>query len=465
MRGSSMSTKNRENNPGKTVLWSLLMGILMVGSAVLVPYLQVGGQALHPVYLGAAVVLAVGAVVFGAVFEPKTTEGFRFWLIPLVYVISVAFLLLFDRPFTFPFWTFGGILILCAMKLRFGMFLNIFLLYIIGSLQPVFVSEVLIVQVLCLILFGIVMPHAKSWKDAVNILVSVAAVLICVRIVCYISMDKATLTNDIFYVAVVYAVVIFAALLLSKGLQETILLQEQSESFEFLEELAAGAEEQDANVSEYIAMTEGGEEATAGQHPVQGASGEDLPNLAVYLDKRVEDAALTARLKELCDESAPLLERFSKKFPQAFLHVRRVALFAAEVAERMQDTNVALVKCGGYYHEIGRLYGEKSLTNTLAVAADEAFPQMLRDVLREHTVDGDKPTSKEAALLLLTDNICGMCEHLKKTQKGKIVIVKVIEKAITLRLTKGDLNYSGLTAADLAVIRNTMAEVIKEDMF
>ena len=58
-----------------------------------------------------------------------------------------------------------------------------------------------------------------------------------------------------------------------------------------------------------------------------------------------------------------------------------------------------------------------------------------------------------------------MCEHLKKTQKGTLLISKVIEKALTLRLAKGDFNRSGLTAADLAVIRNTMVEVIKEDMF
>lgn len=465
MRGSSMSTRNRENNPRKTVLWSLLMGILMIGSAVFVPYLREGGQALRPVYLVLATVLAVGAVVFGAVFEPRTKEGFRFWLIPLAYLISVAFLLLFDRPFTFPFWTFGGMLILCALKLRFGMFMNIYLLYIIGSLQTALVSEVLIVQVLCLILFGFVMPHAKVWKDAVNILVSVAAVLVSVRIVCYFTMEKSTLTNDIFCVAVVYAVVICAVLLLSKGLQETVLLQEQSENFEFLEELAAGAEEQDANVSEYIAMTEGDEEARTDSVPMQAFPSEDLPNLSVYLEKRMEDAALNAQLEPLCEESTPLLERFAQKYPKAFLHARRVALSAAEVAGQMEDVNAALVKCGGYYHEIGRLRGEKSLANTLAIAKEENFPQALQDVLREHTVDGDKPTSKEAALLLLTDNICGMCEHLKKTQKGTILIVKVIDRALNLRLTKGDFNRSGLTAADLTVIRNTMAEVIKEDMF
>ena len=76
-----------------------------------------------------------------------------------------------------------------------------------------------------------------------------------------------------------------------------------------------------------------------------------------------------------------------------------------------------------------------------------------------------KPTSKEAALLMLTDNICEMCEYLKKTQKGKILIAKVIDRALNLCLSKGDLSLSGLTVSEFAVIRNTMTDVIKEEMF
>ena len=348
-------------------------------------------------------------------------------------------------------------MLLCACKLRYGMVLNMFLLFVIGSRQTDFITEVLIVQVLCLVLFGFVMPHAKVWKDGVNILVSVAAVLVSVRIICFFTMNRTSLTNDIFCVAVVYGIVICTVLLLSKGLQETVLLQEQNESFEFLEELAAGAEEQDINVSEYIAMTEEARDSVAVVLPAA-----DIMQLS---GSREEEEDLALRLEALCSESAPLLVRLSQKFPKSFLHARRVALFASEVAERMDGVNSVLVRCGGYYHEIGRLRGEKSLENTLALAREEEFPIALQHVLREHTVGGDKPTSKEAALVLLTDNICGMCEHLKKTQKGTILISKVIDRALNLRLTKGDLSQSGLSAMDLSVILNTMSEVIKEDMF
>lgn len=444
MRGSKMSRKNYASSKKKAVLWNLIMCIFMMGSAVLVPFLRESGHAFSPVYLGLAAVLSLGAAIYALFFESKTADGVLFWMIPLVFMISVAFLLLFDNPFMFPFWTFGGVLLLCAFRLRYGMFLNIYFLFVIGSMQETLLSEVLIVQVLCLLLFGFVMPYAKSWKDGVNILISVAAVLVSVRIVCYFIMDRETLTNDIFRVAVVYAIVIVAVLLLSKALQETVLLREQNESFDFLEELAAGTEEQ---------YGENGTEPI----PVMNLGQAVVP---IVVDSKQKD-----ELEALCGEQAELLTLFSKKYPKAFLHARRVAIFASEVAERMGAVNTLLVKCGGYYHEIGRLRGEKSVENTLAVAKEENFPLVLQRVLREHTVDGEKPTSKEAALLLLTDNICGMCEHLKKTQKGRILITKVIDRALNLRLTKGDLSYSGLTAGDLTVIRNTMAEVIKEDMF
>ena len=445
------------------ILWGLFMGILMMAGAVFVPYLRDGGQALHPLYLGLAGGLTLAAVLYACLFEQKASEGFLFWLIPIAYLISVAFLLLFDNPFTFPFWTFGGMLLLCAFRLRYGMFLNVFLLFIIGSRQTEIVTEVLIIQILCLLLFGFVMPYAKVWKDTVNVLISVAAVLISVRIVCFFTMEKEALTGDIFCVAVVYAIVVCAVVLLSKGLRESIFIQEQTEHFDFLEELAAGAEEQDAGVSEYIALTEGNDrEAYVFERTFENVSDTEYVSENSTL---AFDGEVLSQLEELSKENAPLLQQMQQTYPKAFLHARRVALFASEVAERLEGVNVTLTKCGGYYHEIGRLRGEKTLGNTLAVADESGFPTVLRDVLREHTVGGDKPTSKEAALVLLTDNICGMCEHLKKTQKGTILISKVIDRALNLRLTKGDLSQSGLSAKDLSVTLNTMSEVIKEDMF
>ena len=275
----------------------------------------------------------------------------------------------------------------------------------------------------------------------------------------YFTMGKEALTGDIFSVAITYFIVIGAVLLLSKCLWKAEWFQEQSESFEFLEELAAGAEGQLFDGSEYMVTDEAEYEMSSASGNAYVFSADDMAGWNTLSEDN------NAKLEALSSEEAPLLVEFAQKYPKAFLHVRRVAIFASEVARQMENVNALLTMCGGYYHEIGRLQGAKSLENTLTIAENNEFPSPLVSVLREHTVDGDKPRSKEAALVLLTDNICGMCEHLRKTQKGKILVSKVIDRALNLRLAKGDLSQSGLTAKDLSVIRNAMIEVMKEDMF
>lgn len=462
MRESKMSTEKSFSYKLKTVLWHLMMCILMIGGALVIPLLREGDHAISHVYVILVALLVFGTLLYAGFFERKTTEGILFWLIPVVYVISYALLLLVSKPLVMPFWCFGGILLLCAFKIRYGMFLNYFFLFLVGSMQTELSREAFVIQVLSLLLLGIVMPYAKSFRDTVNILISLAAVIVSVRIVCFFVIGKEQLTNDIFAISAVYAAVVIVALVFSKLLQENHFVQAQNENFDFLEELAASAEEHDADVLESLIAAENDAE----NKEVMKEEAVWMPQLSMQETAASEnDTELNAQLEALCAEEAPLLTQLSKRYAGAYLHANRVALLASEIAERLDGVNALLVKCGGFYHEIGRLRGKNTLENTLAVAEQEGFPAALKAVLREHTVTGDKPTSKEAAVVLLTDNICSMCEYLRKTQKGKILVVKVIDKALNLRITKEDLSISGLTVKEFSIIRNTMAEVIKEDMF
>lgn len=461
MYGNKMSRRIKVSDKRNAVLWSLLMCALMIGSAVIAPLLREGGQAIKPLYMIFLAGLSVAASAYVYFFEAGAIKGILFGLIPLVYVISFALLLLFDKPLIFPFWCFGGTLLLCAFKLRYGMLLNYFLLFVIGSMQNQPSGEVLVIHMLCLILLGFVMPFAKSWRNGVNILISIAAVVISVRIVFFFIIGKEALTSDIFYIVAVYGAIVFAVILFSGLLQENLLPEYKDESFDFLEELAAGAEEQDTELLNYLALTEEYTQNTEAVITTEEAS----VSQAAETPGKEEYNALSEVLQKLCAEDAPLLLQLSQKNTEAYLHVKRVAQLAEDIAKRLDGVNPLLVKCGGYYHEIGRLRGRNTLDNTLAVAKQEGFPELLIHVLKEHTVNGDKPTTKEAALLLLTDNICGMCEYLKKTQEGKILVVKVIDKALALRISKEDLSQSGLTVKEFSIIRNAMTELIKEDMF
>ncbi|MGN1084630.1 MAG: hypothetical protein ACI4QX_06480, partial [Lachnospiraceae bacterium] len=232
-------------NKRRTVLWHLLMLVLMLGSAVLIPVLREEGQAASPFYYLFAAVLALAVTAYAFFFEPKLTEGMLFWLSPLLYVISFAFILLFEQPLFLPFWCFGGILLLCTFGVRYGLLLNYFFLFLIGSTQQSPSMEALVMQFLCLLLLGILMPYVKKWTDAVNVMISLAAVIVSVRLVFFFAVKQELLTGDIFSLAAAYTVVVIASFLFSGLLRENVVLQTQKEYFDFLEELAAGVEEQE----------------------------------------------------------------------------------------------------------------------------------------------------------------------------------------------------------------------------
>ncbi|MBQ9768265.1 MAG: HD domain-containing protein [Lachnospiraceae bacterium] len=457
---------------------------LMMGSAVLIPHLRESEETVATTYYVFAAVLSVGAAAYAFLFERKVSEGMLFWLLPLAYVISVALLLLVEAPLVLPFWCFGGILLLSAFKIRYAVLLNYYLLFLIGSTGSQVTKEALVMQVLCLLLLGFVMPLVKKWTDAVNVIISVIALLVSVRIIFFFTAKQEILDDDIFGIALVYVVIILAATLFSRMLQSNTAQTNEPQNFDFLEELAASAEVQDAELLQEMEAEQSVEEKFATVLDTNWAEVEasvsetaETEELVTYTEASAEDttavdravtesdAALTEALSKLCNEEAELLVKLSKEHPSAFFHARRVALIASEIAERLEGVNALLVKTGGYYHEIGRVLGKNTLENTLLAAEAEDFPAPLVSVLREHTVNGDKPTTKEAALVFLTDNICSMCEYLKKSQGGRVLIEKVIDKALNLRITKGDLNASGLSIKEFSVIRNTMAEIIKEDMF
>lgn len=467
MRVSSMETSVTINKK-KAVLLSIVMLGLMVGGSVLVPLLRETGERMSDSYYIWSAVLSVAALVFLLVFERNVLSGKVAWLIPLVFLISIILFLLFDRPLQMPFWCFGGILLVCGFKLRFGMVLNYYFLFLAGSTQNPVIKEAVVMQVLCLMLLGLTMPYAKKWKDAVEIIVSVFAVLVSVRILFFFLERKSIKDTDIFYLALVYIIVVIISVYFANLLREASFRKKKEATFDYLEELAVSVEAQDTELLNEILFEKEQEEAALEAanlshevpEPDTEADKAFYGSLAVA-EQPADEEALTA----LCAENAPLLEQLRISHRNAYLHARRVALLSSEIAENLEGVQNILVKAGGYYHEIGRLLGKNTMDNTLLVAEREGFPAELCDVLREHSVNGDKPTTKEAALVLLTDNICSMCEYLKKNQSGRLLIDKVIDKALNLRLSKGDLNDSGLTVKEFSVIRNSMAELMKEDMF
>jgi len=104
-----------------------------------------------------------------------------------------------------------------------------------------------------------------------------------------------------------------------------------------------------------------------------------------------------------------------------------------------------LAFAGGLYHEIGRLLGPDYVKNGEELAGQYKLPKEVSDMIRQHNFKVELPKTKEAAIVMLSDNIFSTILYLKNSGETSITAEKVIENTFSIRLNKGTLDESGIS--------------------
>ena len=209
-------------------------------------------------------------------------------------------------------------------------------------------------------------------------------------------------------------------------------------------------------------------------------------------------------LMELSDLNRPLLKRLIMEAPGTYHHSLMVGNMVEAVASDVA-ANGLLARVSAYYHDIGKLAkpeyffenkGEnfnkhEKLSPTMSalilashvkegldLAKKEKMPKVVMDGIREHhgttvmaffynkaleydshdsvNVDdfrypGPRPQSKETALIMLADSCEAAVRSLKEPTSPRIRAL--VTKIFAARMNDGELDNSGLTLNDIAVIR------------
>ncbi len=219
------------------------------------------------------------------------------------------------------------------------------------------------------------------------------------------------------------------------------------------------------------------------------------------------------KLSELSTMDNPLLKQLSMTAPGTYQHSVRVANLAEAAAQRI-NANSLLVKVGAYFHDIGKTkkpeyfienlrQGEENKHTKLApkisalilknhvkdgveMAEEYGLPEEVINFIKEHhgtklmtyfynkalsmaeengeqvreeeyRYPGPKPTSKETAILMITDAI----EAASRTLNSPITpgkIQHVVEKIVKSIIDDGQLDESDLTFKELNEIKKTFVE-------
>lgn len=215
------------------------------------------------------------------------------------------------------------------------------------------------------------------------------------------------------------------------------------------------------------------------------------------------------KLLELANPNQPLIKRLLVEAPGTYHHSLMVGNLA-EVATEAINGNSLLARVGAYYHDIGKLerpnfFKENQLTDnphdkmtpnlsTLVItshthdgvemAEKYKIPTKVRDIIQQHhgttlvayfyhkakkgekgdsikeedfRYEGPKPSTKEAAVVMLADSVEAAVRSMTDKTEGKIE--GLVRKIIKDKLDDGQLDLCNLTLKDLDNIAKSFMKV------
>ena len=219
----------------------------------------------------------------------------------------------------------------------------------------------------------------------------------------------------------------------------------------------------------------------------------------------------TVRLLELSNPNNPLLKKLLTEAPGTYHHCILVGNLAEAAAESV-GAEPLVVRVGAYYHDIGKIkrpyfFIENQLggdnphdkiapslstliltshvKDGVELAKENKLPQPIIDIIEQHhgkslvsfffhkalegdrseTVneedfryEGPKPRTKEAAIVMLADNIEAAVRSLQNPTAGRVE--GLVRKIIKDRLMDGQLDECDLTLKDLDAIASSFVRVL-----
>ncbi len=160
-----------------------------------------------------------------------------------------------------------------------------------------------------------------------------------------------------------------------------------------------------------------------------------------------------AEYMEINDPMYPLLVSLKDISEKDYYHAVHTAYFCDRIATEL-GLDVKVVKCAGYYQNIGIIHGNNSWSETLTILQGADFPEKPLTVIRELTDPGETLHSKEAAVVLFSNLVVSSVLYLiDKNPEAEINYDSVIEAVFKSRLDNGTLNDNAISIADIRLMK------------
>lgn len=164
-------------------------------------------------------------------------------------------------------------------------------------------------------------------------------------------------------------------------------------------------------------------------------------------------------LQHVLEPDFPLMVRMQQYSMPLMVHSMRISRLSEGAAGELGGRTF-LAKAGGLYHEIGRIEDEEHYIEAgEKLGREYEFPEVLLEVMRQHSTGFEAPKSIEAAIIMLSDCIVSTSEYLEKSEKRDMISDEhLVNSIFKNRVEKGNLKESGITQENLERLRKYYIE-------
>lgn len=255
--------------------------------------------------------------------------------------------------------------------------------------------------------------------------------------------------------------------------------------------------------------------AQVGGSLVNGLLSAAFALVGLYAIGYILNIPTSLKLAELMQPNHPLLQRMLREAPGTYQHSLQVANLA-ELGAQQIDANAALVRVAAMYHDVGKILNPHFFIENQAegvnphdvlndpyksariiighvlegdrLARSHHLPTRLREFIFEHhgttpviyfyrqaieqsegggedvdigefSYPGPRPRTRESAILMLADG-CESSVRARRPQ-SKHEVQETVDYIFDARLREHQLDESGLTLSDLAVLRDTFLTALQ----
>ena len=351
----------------------------------------------------------------------------------LSYLISLLLLMLIPDAKVNSLWMLGGLMVSMMIDYRLGLLIHFNMALILGITFFVAVQTMillLVISVLLCLLSGALKQLSMAVYAVIIILSTNMTLSFVINNFMIDSKEVYPYFNSLFSLFIILVVSILSYLLYQKFAVDPV-----------------------PDLLQFV-------EAAQVKDPVQVIPMEDTENYNVREDITDDDgqeesedilpygAQLRTSFDLLIQEENDLLLKLKEVSEQLYQH----ALYIGDISLRAAaaiGANEMIAKAGGLYHEIGKLNSNSNyIEEGLKIAQEYGFPRELIVILKQHNIKFEKPTSVEAAIVMLSDHVISTIDYIEKSGDKKYTTSKIIDNIFQMRMDKGTFDEAGLSVRD-----------------